>query len=132
MLASCVRGTLNFAGCKPPARRAKTKKQTQDGMPQQCTKQATSNTTPRTSHIPTPISPHTHPNQISDSALQRVQLNPSITGHESHKQFAIGLTVEQISPVHRKVASAIEKQNQQKFNQKQNLFKERQEAAGSK
>ena len=62
-----------------------------------------------------PIS-YTNPPQsvhkISDSALQRVQLNASITGYEPRKQFAICLTVEQI--VYRKAASAIEKRNQQK------------------
>ena len=44
--------------------------------------------------------------KISDSALNANGLNPFITGHESRKQFAIGLTVEQISQVYQKAASA--------------------------
>ena len=65
--------------------------------------------------------------KISNSALQCVRLNASITGHESRKQFAIGLTVEQISQLYRKAASANNKRNTTKFNQKQNIFTERQE-----
>ena len=52
-------------------------------------------------HKPTSIKP-----QNPDSTYQCVRLNASITGYEPRKQFAIGLTVEQISQVYRKAASA--------------------------
>jgi hypothetical protein len=47
----------------------------------------------------------------------------SITGYEPRKQFAIGLTVEQIAQVYWKAATAIEKRNQQKFNKKKTYLR---------
>ena len=57
-------------------------------------------------------------NKNHDSISQCLQLNAFITGNESHKQFAIGLTVEQIPSA--MAAGTNEMWNQQKQSLKNN------------